>query len=75
MASTTTKDDNEGTNMPASTLPTVDAARLELARSANYEVQVLAETLRKFIDENEPSSEIAVVSRGILTRISDLRSE
>jgi hypothetical protein len=53
-------------------IPTIDAARHELARTANYEVQALALALRKFIEENDPGAEIAVVSRGILTRISDL---
>jgi hypothetical protein len=53
-------------------IPTIDAARHELARTANYEVQALALTLRKFIETNDPGAEIAVVARGILTRISDL---
>jgi hypothetical protein len=58
--------------MDSKSLPTVDPARHELARTANYEVQALALTLRKFIEANDPGAEIAVVSRGILTRISDL---
>jgi hypothetical protein len=58
--------------MASQALPTVDEARHELARTANFEVQVLAVTLRKLIEANDPGAEIAVVSRGILTRISDL---
>jgi hypothetical protein len=53
-------------------LPTVDAARHELARTATFEVQVLAQTLRTFIEGHDPGAEIAVVARGILTRICDL---
>lgn len=55
-----------------SKLPTVDAARHRLACSANFEVQALADTLRKLIETSDAGAEISVISRGILTRISDL---
>lgn len=53
-------------------LPTIDADRHELARTANYEVQMLAITLRDLIESCDVGSEISVIARGILTRISDL---
>lgn len=46
--------------------------RHELAFSANFEVQLLANTLRELIVKNNPGAEIATTSRGILKRISDL---
>ena len=58
--------------MTSKSLPTVDAARHELARTANYEIQVLALMLKKAIEKDDHGAEIAVVSRGILARISDL---
>lgn len=56
----------------ADTLPTMDVPRHDIARDATYEVQVLAITLRKVIEETDPGAEIAAAARGILTRISDL---
>jgi hypothetical protein len=56
----------------ADTIPTLDAARHEIARDATYEAQVLALTLRKLIEQHDTGAEIAAAARGILTRISDL---
>lgn len=46
--------------------------RHELGFDANFEVQVLANTLRDLINRHDPGAEIATAARGILMRIHDL---
>lgn len=51
---------------------TIEQARLDVATEANYEIGVLAEMLKKYIDQTDACGEIRPAARGVLLRIGKL---
>jgi hypothetical protein len=49
-----------------------DALRFEIGRSANFEVEQMAGALMKIVSDHDDGSELSVIARGMLMRISNL---